>query len=340
MKLRKKALATALAAGLAMGVAGQASASVYAGSQLLLNSLGVVFTNSQGAPITNLGPGYTFNVEDSATLNGALQSWSNTCNSLGAPACNNVAGQPVLGLNAANAPGGTVTRANDNYALYGQGTGTFANSNAEISTAQLVSIFSPTSTKQVAEAELQGGGTGQASTNIQSNTTFTVTFVAQDTFNMFLNLNVTPYAKADVTLVPPNSAGFAQANLEAAFTLNFLDAIVGQTRVKWSPDGSGAVSTCFASLVCSANDGGETLNLTLGVGPGNSSITYAPGATNMSLQVTGLAAGRYSLTLAGLTSVNVAQVPEPGTLMLIGLGLLGLGVMAMRRRRSDGLNMA
>ena len=133
MKLRKTLVATALLAALAMGSAGQASASVYAGSSLNADSLTLAFFNEQtSAQIFNLNPQFSFNVEDSATLNGATQAFAAGCSSL-ASDCSDVA--PVLTINAANAPLSTITRANDNYALYGPNTGTFANSNAEITTA-------------------------------------------------------------------------------------------------------------------------------------------------------------------------------------------------------------
>ena len=59
---------------------------------------------------------------------------------------------------------------------------------------------------------------------------------------------------------------------------------------------------------------------------------------------TGLTAGAYSLFVAGfagglftgyegtMTFVPTAQVPEPGTLALFGLGLMALAFTAMRRR--------
>jgi hypothetical protein len=48
-----------------------------------------------------------------------------------------------------------------------------------------------------------------------------------------------------------------------------------------------------------------------------------------------LDAGKYSLTITfdSSSTVTGVPVPEPGTLGLVGIGLLGLGVVSMRRRR-------
>lgn len=65
-----------------------------------------------------------------------------------------------------------------------------------------------------------------------------------------------------------------------------------------------------------------------------------------SFSFTGLTAGAYSLFVsgvaAGITGYGgtmsfrpTAQVPEPGTLALFGLGLVVLALMAMRRRARD-----
>lgn len=326
MKLKKTSLATALVAALAMGAAGQASASVYAGSSLDVSNLVIGFTTGAGTPITGLNPQYSFNVEDSATLNGATQAWAAGCSSI----AGNCGASPVLSVNAANAPGSTVIRANNDYSLFGQNTGTFANSNAEISTAQLVT-FLPTSTKQVAEAEVLGSGQGQASTNIQSSTTWTFSFSISETANLSLSFLANPEMKADVSLVPPFSAGIAQSNLATDFTLRRLG---GGAFVNWNPDGVNGNVICVGVLSCVEVDP-ESLNETMTVGPLTSTVTHSLGSgpSLFSLNVNGLAAGNYTLSLAALTSVSVQQVPEPGTLLLIGGALAAMGMGRLRRRQ-------
>ena len=330
MNMKKTTLAMALLAGLAMGVSGQASASVYAGSSLDISNLSIGFVDAvTGVVITNLNPNFSFNVEDSATLNGSTQAWAAGCSSLSA----NCGVSPVLTVNAANAPGSTVVRANNDYSLMGQNTGTFANSNAEITTAQLVNGI-PSSTSQVAESEVMGAGQAQASANIQSNTTWTFSFSLLETANMALSFIANPEMKADVSLVPPYTAGIAQSNMATDFTLRRL---AGGPYVNWTPNGVAGDVICLG-VGCVEVDP-ESLNETFGVGPGNSSLAHSLGTAGnlFSLNITGLTAGNYSLTLAGLTSVNVTQVPEPGTLLLIGGALAALGVGGARRRRAGAM---
>lgn len=327
MNIKKTTLATALLGALSMGFAGQAAASVYAGSSLNLSGLSIGFVNaSTGAVITNLNPQFSFNVEDSATLNGSTQAFAAGCSSL----ATNCGISPVLKVPAANAPGSSVIRANNNYALFGQNTGTFANSNAEISTAQLVNGI-PSSSLQVAESEVFGAGQGQASTNIQSNTTWTFSFTLPTTANMLLSFMANPEMKADVSLVPPNVSGLAQSNMTANFTLNKQGAPT--QFVTWSPDGVSGNVICVGTGACVETDP-ESLNETLGAGPGDSQVTHSlgTGPSAYSLAIAGLNPGDYRLTLAGLTSVSVTQVPEPGTLVLLGGALAALGFGGTRRR--------
>lgn len=331
MNMKKTTLAMALLAGLAMGVSGQASASVYAGSSLDISNLTIGFVNATtGAVITNLNPQFTFNVEDSATLNGVTQAFAAGCSSLAAN-CGTFPA-PVLTVNAANAPGSTVVRANSDYSLMGQNTGTFANSNVEITTAQLVNAI-PSHAQQVAEAEVFGAGQAQASANIQSNTTWTFIFSIAETANMALSFIANPEMKADVSLVPPYTAGIAQTNITTNFTLNRLSGAGANPFVSWSPNAVSGDVICVNVLGCLEVDN-ESLNETLGVGPLSSTLTHSLGTPGsaFSLNIAGLKAGRYALTLAGTTSVNVTQVPEPGTLLLIGGALAALGVGGARRR--------
>ena len=176
--LRKNAtLAAAIAAIAGMGLAGEASADVYAGSKLEISNLTLAISGvTGGAGIT----GFTFNLDNTATLNGVSATTagiSSTCNNL-LPTCAASPASPLTAV-AANAPGSTIQRVDGsatNFSFFGpNGTDTFANSDSEILTAQLVDGV-PTSTVQISEAQIAGSGTAQSSTNVQSNTQFTFTF--------------------------------------------------------------------------------------------------------------------------------------------------------------------
>jgi hypothetical protein len=125
------------------------------------------------------------------------------------------------------------------------------------------------------------------------------------------------------------------------------------------PAGSGSISadfTAFASITGFAgelyHDGGSTGCV---VGPPGSCSTITLGgfidsdadAGDRTWEIiqNNLAAGRYIIRVTGTTNGNgtsnsnytgqlafLATVPEPGTLALFGLGILGMGLAARRRR--------
>ncbi len=332
MNMKKATLVAAVSAAIGMGAVGEASANVYAGSSLDINSLSIQLFDANNDPITGVSPRYTFNVEDSATLNGATDANAAGCGSFGTP-CS--ATSPVLTVPAANAPSSSITRADSNYSLFGPGSGTYSNSNAEISTSELVT-GTPTSTKQVAESEVANTGQGQASTNIQSNTTFTLSFTLANGLvspaTLILDFSANPEMQALVNQL--TGLGLAQSNMTASFGLQQLSG--GSGEVSWSPQGT-AANNCDASggLACTETADSEDLNLTLGVGPDNSSQSHSlgTGASTFGLNVSGLTAGNWTLTLAALTSVNVTAVPEPGVLALLGTGLAVSGFAGAARRR-------
>lgn len=333
MKLIKTTLATGIAAALALGVAGQANASVYASSSLQIRDFKVAITADDvtNPIVANPIQSFEFNLTNTATLNGSNVIESGNCS--GTLALNTCGGTPSLDAAPANAPGGSIVRANNDFSFFGPGMNTYANSDSVIDTSELGNGV-PSSTRQIAESELQSTGNASSNAEIKSNTGFKFVFsVASGTASLKLSFDADPSLYAEINqLVFDNGA--AQANLNATFSLTKND---GSAEINWTPNGN-SNNDCDVdgpiTVTCVEDNDNIDLNRNVTVTSNPATVSYSrtAGWSLMGITVAGLEEGEWSLAFNAVTSSSVRTVPEPSALALLGIAIAGMGAVSRRRK--------
>jgi hypothetical protein len=328
-----KRLGLALATAAAVGLSGQASADVYAVSKIDITSLSVIFGPST-SPASGGAQAYQFSSQAGATLNGSASTGNSfvTCNgdfnggTNPTGSCGDGSAGPVLSGEVANAPGGDTDRAEDSFAVITQAGGEFSNAESAIITSTLSSGgVDSTAASGISESNLVTGTTAAAATTTQSTTSLEVVFTIVDD-----DASVTLFFLADwlqqATITSPDD-GQSQSSLSVLTSLTGTAGAASGFLGIWNPDTNPLCSSgsCSASA---AGDINETISTdTIGAPQENS------GSGAFSVTFDNLQSGTYSLALAIGTGTLVNRVPVPGTLLLMGAGLL-FGAGVSRRKKA------
>lgn len=325
-----KSVAAVAGACIAMFSATPANAFVYAVSHLEIKDFSLNISPTAATTVN----GFSFDLTNTASMLGvtALPS-SASCN--GSVASNNCGLAPVLDAAMANAPPSNLMRTENVFAFLGaNGVNSYSGSDSIITAAELVT-GTPTSLNQIAESLLNTNGSARANSEIQSNTSLTISFtIASGAGPATLDLSfmADPDQRAQISGVV--GSYLAQSNMNASITLSKN----GGGQIGWTPQGSLAnncdVSIVGATCVESADSQDLNNNAAAFVNPSTNDNSFDVGNvfTAFGIHIEGLTAGDYTVALNSVVSTSISRtVPEPGSLALIGVALLGLGIGASKR---------
>jgi hypothetical protein len=191
--------------------------------------------------------------------------------------------------------------------------------------------------RNAAEGNIHGGvGSATSGAENSSSSLLQMTTVLGAPGTLGFSFQANPYLEAFVH----NDGSVASANLDNNLTITAVDVAgftLGDVMFSWAPDGS--INLVPGLIGGTETADGENLNLSINdlVADGLD-VRYSDNGATFSnfAAISGLLpAGTYTISLFTQESQlvdKVGVVPEPATLALVGLGMLGIGFAGRRRR--------
>lgn len=311
---KKTFVSNAVAIVMTAGLVGAAQADVVA--QSILSITGLTIIPSNPSAITSIAGANQGSV--SVTLNGSTLANNSTVPFIGTAAA------PIVDSRYIGTPGYTAFTPT---IIGASPTGTFGSSSVDLGGT---AVGGGANARTDATISIIGNGSGTASSTLGVAATYTIltTQASSLTFNFFAD----PFMRAFVDPLFSAQAGIG-------FSVNILGPN-NSTVFNWTPDGSagGILGGLEIYDPCSLNTGlSQTFSGEQFYDPTCANPSTSGGAVGQFQAITNIfAAGAYNVRIShfsNASAISENRIPEPSSLLLSSLALLGLGAVARRKTR-------